>query len=152
MSLSLTITARSSDGERSWRFADSLTASAMLRHWDGVQAGVCQRIRSFTAQIVCARQGSLTSVGAGPDFSLETTAGESATSAGAATAWEVAPRPPPSRAAAASDKESFGLSASTWSPLLFCDRTPSREVGVTGLFARRGPRPLRWQRFDPPRR
>src|SRR5262245_23719169 len=142
MSLSLTITARSSDGERSWRLADSSTALAIVRHWDGVQAGVCQRIRSFTEQIVCARHWPVTAVGAGPDFSLETAAGASASAAGAAMAWEVAPRPPPNRAAAASDKESFGLSASTWSPFLFCDRTPSREVGVTGLFARRGPRPL----------
>ena len=66
MSLSLTMIASSSVGDRSWRFADSLTASAIFRHCDGVQAGVCQRIRSFTEQIVCARQLSATTFGTVP--------------------------------------------------------------------------------------
>jgi hypothetical protein len=38
--------------------ADDVTASAILRHCDGVQAGVCQRIFSFTAQIVFVRHES----------------------------------------------------------------------------------------------
>jgi len=32
----------------------------MRWHWEGVHAGVCQRMRSFTEQIVWARQLSLT--------------------------------------------------------------------------------------------
>src|SRR6185312_2303997 len=56
MSLSLTMIASISVGERWWRFADVATASAIRPHCDGVQAGVCQRIFSFTAQMVCARQ------------------------------------------------------------------------------------------------
>src|SRR5450432_442098 len=55
MSLSLTMIARISVGLRSWRFAEVATASAIRPHCDGVQAGVCQRIFSFTAQTVCAR-------------------------------------------------------------------------------------------------
>src|SRR4051794_38249164 len=59
MSLSLIITASSRVGDRSWRLADVATASATRRHWEGVQAGVCQRIFSFTAQIVFVRQVSV---------------------------------------------------------------------------------------------
>ena len=44
-------------------FADVATASAMWRHSEGVQAGVCQRIRSLTEQIVLARQASVGSFG-----------------------------------------------------------------------------------------
>src|SRR3954471_1808491 len=56
MSLSLTMIANSSVGLRSCRFADVATASAIRPHCDGVQAGVCQRIFSFTEQTVWARQ------------------------------------------------------------------------------------------------
>src|SRR5450432_4857836 len=56
MSLSLIMTARSSDGESLWRLAEVATASATRRHWEGAQAGVCHRIFSFTAQIVLVRQ------------------------------------------------------------------------------------------------
>jgi hypothetical protein len=50
------MTARSSVGERWYRFAEVETASEMRRHWDGVHAGVCHRIFSFTEQIVLVRQ------------------------------------------------------------------------------------------------
>src|SRR5262245_65829286 len=110
MSLSLTMIASSSVGDRSWRLAESFTALAILRHCDGVHAGVCQRMRSFTAQIVCARQLSATTLGTALAAGAEAArAGESGIAAmSAAVAREVAPRPPPSRAAAASDKDNFG--------------------------------------------
>src|ERR1700744_3936901 len=66
MSLSLIMTARSSVGDRLWRLAEVATASAMCRHCDGAHAGVCQRIFSFTAQIVLVRQ-----LGAAPEVSEE---------------------------------------------------------------------------------
>jgi hypothetical protein len=50
------MTASSKEGDRSYFLADVATASATLRHWEGVQAGVCHRIFSFTAQIVFVRQ------------------------------------------------------------------------------------------------
>jgi len=50
------MTARSSVGERWCRFAEVETASEMRRHCDGVHAGVCHRIFSFTEQIVLVRQ------------------------------------------------------------------------------------------------
>src|SRR5258706_10858302 len=56
MSLSLIMTASSSVGERWYRFAEVETASEMRRHCDGVHAGVCHRIFSFTEQIVLVRQ------------------------------------------------------------------------------------------------
>src|SRR5438552_18577734 len=58
MSLSLTMIANRSVGLRSWRFAEPATASAIRPHCDGVQAGVCQRIFSFTEQTVRARHVS----------------------------------------------------------------------------------------------
>jgi long-subunit fatty acid transport protein len=39
--------------------AEVATASATCRHWEGVQAGVCQRIFSFTEQIVLVKQLSV---------------------------------------------------------------------------------------------
>src|SRR5690242_377423 len=56
MSLSLTMIASTNEGLRSYFLAEVATASAIRPHCDGVQAGVCQRILSFTEQIVCARQ------------------------------------------------------------------------------------------------
>ncbi|HVZ87814.1 MAG TPA: hypothetical protein VHG72_12645 [Polyangia bacterium] len=53
MSLSFVMIASNNDGLRLCRFADVATASAIRPHCEGVQAGVCQRIFSFTAQIVC---------------------------------------------------------------------------------------------------
>src|SRR5262245_20916858 len=177
MSLSLTMMASSKVGDRSWRLAESLTASAILRHWDGVHAGVCQRIRSLTAQIVCARQVA-PALAAAPEFAGAGAAAagdESGIAAVATVACDVAPRPPPSRAAAASDinlgnpgrvpepscdgtrraklagfprKDNFGISASTSNPLCFW-RAPSREVGVAGSLLRRGANRVGWQRFDP---
>ncbi|HVZ72524.1 MAG TPA: hypothetical protein VHJ20_09125 [Polyangia bacterium] len=56
MSLSLIMTASNRVGLRSCFLADVATESATFRHVDGVQAGVCQRIFSFTEQMVLARQ------------------------------------------------------------------------------------------------
>ena len=58
MSLSLIMMASNSDGLSSWRLAEAATASATLRQVEGVQAGVCQRIFSLTAQMVFLRQES----------------------------------------------------------------------------------------------
>jgi hypothetical protein len=58
MSLSLIMTARSNVSERLYFFDAEETAPATVRHCDGVQAGVCQRIFSFTAQIVLVRQSA----------------------------------------------------------------------------------------------
>jgi len=71
------MTARSNVGERLYLFAEVDTASEMRRHCDGVQAGVCQRIFSFTAQIVLVRQSS------------EGAPGSSFGAAGAAAVWVV---------------------------------------------------------------
>src|SRR6185312_2736685 len=121
MSLSLTMIASISVGERWWRFAEVATASAIRPHCDGVQAGVCQRIFSFTAQIVCARQLlAWTSPPASVSPSVAGTAaglgGEVAASGG-----------DPARAkqgaklnkavAVPKDKDSFRKSANTASPL-----------------------------------
>src|SRR6266404_4879286 len=56
MSLSLIMTASNNVSESLYFFAEVETASETRRHSDGVQAGVCQRIFSFTAQIVLVRQ------------------------------------------------------------------------------------------------
>src|SRR5579863_9344086 len=58
MSLSLIMTARSSVSESLYFLAEDDTASDTVRHCDGVQAGVCQRIFSLTAQMVLVRQSS----------------------------------------------------------------------------------------------
>src|SRR5262245_39088664 len=58
MSLSLIMIARINVGLRSFALAAEVTASEMRRHWDGDHAGVCQRIFSFTAQMVLVRQES----------------------------------------------------------------------------------------------
>jgi hypothetical protein len=65
MSLSLIMTASSSVSERWYFFAEVETAFETVRHWEGVQAGVCQRIFSFTAQMVLVRQsaGAASSLG-----------------------------------------------------------------------------------------
>src|SRR4051812_12699478 len=56
MSLSLIMTASTKVSDSLYFFAEVDTASETRRHCDGVQAGVCQRIFSFTAQIVLVRQ------------------------------------------------------------------------------------------------
>src|SRR5450432_2110442 len=80
MSLSLIMTARSSDGESLWRLAEVATASETRRHWEGVQAGVCHRIFSFTAQIVLVRQLSGCTAGSAPP-------GAEAAGAGVSPIW-----------------------------------------------------------------
>jgi hypothetical protein len=52
------MTARSNVSERLYFLADFETASETCRHCEGVHAGVCQRIFSFTEQMVLVRHGS----------------------------------------------------------------------------------------------
>ncbi|HLK92207.1 MAG TPA: hypothetical protein VKZ18_20100 [Polyangia bacterium] len=105
-------------GDRSCFFAEVATASAMRPHCDGVQAGVCQRILSFTAQMVWARQllawtsppASVSGSGVEDVVAMLAASGGDAPCAneGARVAKAVA---------VPKDKDSFRKSANTASPL-----------------------------------
>src|SRR5580698_5633677 len=157
MSLSLTMIASSNVGLRSCRFAEVATASAIRPHCDGVQAGVCQRIFSLTAQIVCLRQeGPWVSgpLSIGDPWPAETCpagsswpVGAGVATAEAALAWGAATRLA-SAAAVPKDKGSFRKSASTSPPPVrfdgadFNGRLPDlRAVALKRVW------PL--ERFDP---
>src|SRR6185312_2071718 len=126
MSLSLTMMASNSEGLRSCFLADVATASAIRPHCDGVQAGVCHRIFSFTAQMVCARQAlacgstlastsELTLAGALTARTMGRPDGPAFASDGAKLASAVAvPR----------DNDSFRKSASTVTPPFDWFKTP----------------------------
>jgi hypothetical protein len=136
--------ANNSDGERSWRFAEVATASAIRPHCDGVQAGVCQRIFSFTAQTVCARQalactsppGSVS--GSGVDWTTASGGEAACAKEGAKLARAVA---------VPKDKDSFRKSANTASPLSL--KTVPTLGRRSGYWGRRGLTAVWTQRFDP---
>src|SRR4051812_13984888 len=81
MSLSLIMTASNKVSESLYFFAEVETASETRRHCDGVQAGVCHRIFSFTAQMVLVRQSPSGAASRGAGGSLVVGGGAMGTSA-----------------------------------------------------------------------
>src|SRR5580692_671099 len=125
MSLSLVMIARISVGLRSWRFAEVATASAIRPHCDGVQAGVCQRIRSFTEQIVCARQAlACTS----PPASVSPSGTETADALGGGPATAMDGARLAKAVAVPKDKDSFRKSANTANPPFVENGADSRST------------------------
>src|SRR5450432_414966 len=106
----------------------------MRPHCEGVQAGVCQRIFSLTAQIVCLRQEVACGSAVLPIGSPSGTADVSPPPDPAA-AWEGAAKTLASAAVVPKDKARFRRSASTISP-------PVRFDGSEDLRATTGSRAI----------
>src|SRR6185312_2610812 len=149
MSLSLTMMASNSEGLRSCFFDDVATASAIRPHCEGVQAGVCHRIFSFTAQIVCARQALAWGSTLGSTAELTLTGALTARTVGrpdgpafASDGVKLA-----SAVAVPRDNDSFRRSASTVTPPFDWSKRRKSTVSAVGAGPPRIPR--RVQRFDP---